>query len=393
MYKIGLSVVISLFVSTMAYYILVSNHAHISIFTRLSLLVALTFGLYIAYRLNLKNIKKSFSKKHAFNFNRVKLKTFSLSIIWLLSVLFAYVMYAHLKQPLYFDYYFDALIFSPCILILIYLWVVFLDQRQEEPNDSYMTLWSDLKNHSFTWQSYKLFILTNIVKIFYIPFVYGAACIAIEQLLILENIFAEPTQFVKFLFLFGICFDVTIAIGGYVFSSKFFATDTLSVDETWQGWLICLICYPPLVVIFKFFTQQVDNYIWSDWLNPDSVLYWIWAAMICLTWVCYWAATVSFGFRFSNLSWRGLVNTGLYRYLKHPAYLSKNIYWWLHTVPFFGVVGLDIWRNILALSLVSLTYYLRAKTEEKHLMKFAEYRQYQQWITQHGLWAKLKKIK
>lgn len=393
MYKVGLSVVVSLFFSTLIYALFMNTHEYIGVFVRLSILVALGVGLYSAYRLNLNHIHTYFKKKNKLNHQRVKAKTLTLNLIWLFSVLFAYVMYSHLQQTLYFAYCLDALIFSPFILLAIYAWVVFLDQRQLEPNDVYATIWVDLKNRRFTWQAYKLFILSSIVKIFYIPFVYGAACIAIEQLLLLENILAEPSQWVKFLFLFGICFDVTIAIGGYVFSSKFFATDTLSVDETWQGWLVCLICYPPFVIIFKFFTQQIDSYIWSDWLTPDSILYWIWATLICLTWICYWAATVSFGFRFSNLSWRGLVNTGLYRYSKHPAYISKNIYWWLHTVPFFGVVGLDLWRNILALTAVSLTYYLRAKTEERHLMKFAEYREYQHWISKHGLWAKIKKNK
>lgn len=393
MHKIGLGIVISLLVSTLIYGLFINHQTDTETFVRLSMLLALTVGLYIAYRLNLNNIQKNFTKKRKSDFKRVKAKTFTLIIIWLLSLLFSYLMHTYLDQALYFAYYIDTLVISPLVVIAIYAWVVFLDQRQTNPYDAYATIWYDLKNRCFKWQNYKLFILGNVIKIFYIPFVYGAACIAINQLLMLDNIFLQPSEFIKFLFLFGICFDVTIALGGYIFSSKFFATETLSVDDTWQGWVVCLICYPPLLIIFKFFTQQVDTYIWSDWVSPDSILYWIWAIMICLTWLCYWAATVSFGFRFSNLSWRGLINTGLYRYLKHPAYVSKNIYWWLHTVPFFGVVGLDVWRNVLALTVVSLTYYLRAKTEERHLMQFAEYRAYQDWIAQHGLWAKIKNFK
>lgn len=98
---------------------------------------------------------------------------------------------------------------------------------------------------------------------------------------------------------------------------------------------------------------------------------------------------MSFGLRFSNLSWRGLVDSGPYRYTKHPAYISKNLYWWLHTVPFVGVSSsLDLWRNILGLSFVSLVYYLRAKTEERHLMAFPEYAAYAARIEQDGLLAR-----
>src|SRR5690606_33230096 len=98
-----------------------------------------------------------------------------------------------------------------------------------------------------------------------------------------------------------------------------------------------------------------------------------------------------FGLRFSNLSWRGLVNTGPYRYTKHPAYLSKNIYWWLHTVPFVGVASnMDLLRNLLGLSFVSMVYYIRAKTEEHHLMAFPEYHDYSQYINKKGLLARLK---
>jgi len=45
----------------------------------------------------------------------------------------------------------------------------------------------------------------------------------------------------------------------------------------------------------------------------------------------------------------------------------------------------------LALSFVSLIYYLRAKTEEKHLLNFKEYQDYYIWIENNGLWAKIKK--
>ncbi len=390
MYKVGLSIVISL-LGCVAFYAVLPWHQH-EVFVRIFIMITMLAGLCTAYKLNLVNIQRDFEKKNDKNIYRIKQKMWVISGIWLLSIFFSYLMYQLLNQQFYFDYYFDALLFSPLIWLGLYSWTIFIDQRQEQPHDQYVDFFLDCKSKQLSWEKHKLFVLSNAVKIFYIPFMYGAAFLAISQLLALENIWQNPLQFIKFLFILGICFDVCIGLGGYLFSSKFFATEMLSVDESWQGWLVCLICYPPLLIIFKFFTEQVDSYVWSDWLAPHQALYWIWAIIICGTWICYWLATVSFGFKFSNLSWRGLVKTGLYRYVKHPAYLSKNIYWWLHTVPFWGVMGWDIVRNFLALTCVSTIYYLRAKTEERHLMHFTEYREYQIWIAENGLWAKFTKI-
>ncbi len=294
------------------------------------------------------------------------------------------------KNELYSAYFNDSVIFSPVVFCIFFIWVVYLDQRQENPEDEYYRFSNDLVYKNKKLKIYKTFLLASLVKVFYIPFMYGAAITAIYQVLIMDNIIKNPAIFLTYLFFLGLSFDVVSAFGGYLFSSKFFSTETISVDETWVGWLVCLICYPPFLIIYRFFTKQVDDYIWTDWVAPDQFLYWLWALLICMAWIFYWFSTMSFGFRFSNLSWRGLVNNGLYRYIKHPAYLSKNIYWWLHTVPFFGVFGLDLYKNLLALSCVSLIYYLRAKTEERHLMNFVEYREYSHWISENGLWAKIR---
>ena len=95
---------------------------------------------------------------------------------------------------------------------------------------------------------------------------------------------------------------------------------------------------------------------------------------------------------FSNLSYRRLINKGVYRYTKHPAYISKNIYWWLYTLPFMGVafVSVEWWKNVLGLTFVSLIYYGRAKSEERHLMKFPEYRHYCNEIDKKGIFRWLK---
>ena len=103
-----------------------------------------------------------------------------------------------------------------------------------------------------------------------------------------------------------------------------------------------------------------------------------------------------FGMRFSNLTDRGTITNGPYRYFKHPAYVSKNISWWLMYMPFLSKVDLASgFRACLLLAAVNYLYYLRAKSEEKQLMADPAYRAYSEWIAEHGLleraWRAIKR--
>jgi protein-S-isoprenylcysteine O-methyltransferase Ste14 len=76
--------------------------------------------------------------------------------------------------------------------------------------------------------------------------------------------------------------------------------------------------------------------------------------------------------------------------VKHPAYLSKNLSWWMISVPFVACAG---WwtavQSCLMLGAANLIYYLRARTEERHLAADPAYRDYREFIASHGLWAYL----
>ena len=84
-------------------------------------------------------------------------------------------------------------------------------------------------------------------------------------------------------------------------------------------------------------------------------------------------ATVAAGIRFSNLTYRGLWNTGPYRWTKHPAYVFKNVSWWLVSLPFIANSGAAAVKCSLLLLGVNALYFLRAKTEEAHLSHYPEY--------------------
>ena len=111
------------------------------------------------------------------------------------------------------------------------------------------------------------------------------------------------------------------------------------------------------------------------------------AWLVFLTAIYAWA-TVVFGIRFSNLTYRGVLTHGPYRFTRHPAYLAKNLFWWASVLPFLVTSGTpaDAVRNSFFLAVVNAIYYWRARTEEAHLLAEDEkYREYHVWMEQHGL--------
>lgn len=283
---------------------------------------------------------------------------------------------------------FEYLLALPFILLMVPGYISWAARRigtQEDAHERFGQVL--LRQRAWCWTEQKPYMLAWCVKFFFIPMMYSFLVLALENMVLFSWQW-NPATLVLGLFSFGLCVDLLIAFSGYLFSIRLLGGEIRSVDSTWLGWLACMMCYPPLLVVLHYVKQQVDDIVWSDWLLPNEPLYWIWAALVTGTWLVYWLATASFGLKFSNLSWRGLIDRGPYRYTKHPAYLAKNLYWWLHTVPFIGVQDwLDLLRNFLGLTFVSLVYYLRAKTEEAHLLAFPEYAAYSARIKREGLFA------
>jgi len=166
--------------------------------------------------------------------------------------------------------------------------------------------------------------------------------------------------------------DVGVALIGYVCSSRWLNNKSKSVDPTLLGWAAALICYPPF------------NGVSGAYLPHDSMsglplmgffqLPWLEMLMKCIILVAFtiyvWA-TLAFGLRFSNLTNRGIITTGPYSLIRHPAYITKNIAWWLESLSRF----VSPWQ-LLFLAAWNSIYYLRAITEERHLMMDPDYRAY-----------------
>jgi protein-S-isoprenylcysteine O-methyltransferase Ste14 len=207
------------------------------------------------------------------------------------------------------------------------------------------------------------------------------------------QIMGNPVQFAMLLVTLLFVIDVQIGTVGYLLTLRPLDAHIRSGNPLLAGWLAALLCYPPFVWGIIGPNDQVLSYEvgtpgWAHWFTGQESLLWLWGGvLVVLTGIYAWA-TVVFGIRFSNLTYRGVLTNGPYRFTRHPAYLSKNLFWWASVLPFLVISGsmADAIRNTFFLLVVNGIYYWRARTEEAHLLaEDPKYREYHAWMAEHGL--------
>ncbi len=181
--------------------------------------------------------------------------------------------------------------------------------------------------------------------------------------------------------------DVGFGSMSYVMSLRLMDTHIRSTEPTALGWVAALICYQPFwSLISHQYLDYDEGRAWGDIFAGVPLLYDLWGCLILALVGIYVWATISFGARFSNLTHRGIITTGPYRFTKHPAYLAKNLSWWLISMPLLAGGSLaETLRRCAVLLMLNGLYYVRAKTEERHLAQDPAYLQYARWIQHHGL--------
>jgi len=179
--------------------------------------------------------------------------------------------------------------------------------------------------------------------------------------------------------------DVAFGAAGYLPSPRSTGVQIRSSNPYWDAWLAALICYPPFWLWMGNWLRYEDGLDWTYHL-PDGLPQFFWGGAILAMIFFYAWATVAFGPRFSNLTYRGVVTAGPYRLLRHPAYVAKNISWWLVALPFIPALGAReaVFATACLLGINAL-YWARAMTEERHLLAYADYRRYYRYTVRHGL--------
>lgn len=186
--------------------------------------------------------------------------------------------------------------------------------------------------------------------------------------------------------------DTLLFTLGYIVEVPALGNRIRSVDPTFFGWFICLICYPP----FNDFTGRFLEWQSSDFpYFANDVVHIAINIVVLIALAIFSWASVALGFKASNLTNRGIVSHGPYAYVRHPAYAAKNLAWWLGALPTLGMLlAAGNWRGaayaLLALTGWTTIYVLRALTEERHLLManngYAEYAQAVRWRFVPGVW-------
>ena len=280
------------------------------------------------------------------------------------------------------------------LFVLAVPYVIWLDRYMEKPRDHAWHFGAMLIGRE-AWEAHevKKHWRAWIIKGFFSAFMISILPFGFKSVVEADigAAFANPVALGVLLFELLFVIDVQIGTVGYLLTLRPLDAHIRSGNPFLGGWVAALLCYPPFVFAFMgnggVIQYEYNTAGWGVWLAGNDALLWVWAGWLVFLTAIYAWATVAFGIRFSNLTYRGVLTHGPYRFTRHPAYLSKNLFWWFSVLPFMTTSGsmIDIIRNTFFLAVVSGIYFWRAKTEEAHLLREdAKYGDYYEWTNRHG---------
>lgn len=259
----------------------------------------------------------------------------------------------------------------------------------------YFTLPSDYKTKSrIAWKAFPKLIknlsLTNVEKTALLSILVKAFFLPMMLFWLLENlsnVIQNGEQFLLnytffpngyWVFFYIILFvDVFFFTLGYILEHPKLGNEIKSVEPTLFGWIVVLLCYPPLNQV----TNNIVGWYSNDFPEVSTIeLQWVAAILLLVLMSIYSWASVALNFKASNLTNRGIVSKGPYRWVRHPAYAAKNFAWLIGAMPILADrLSVSIYEFFIALLSVltwSYIYYLRSITEERHLMADEDYVKY-----------------
>jgi len=221
------------------------------------------------------------------------------------------------------------------------------------------------------------------LKAYFLPLMFGSLCHGIMNLAWFRNTVWTVPLALEFVRTVALLADSAVATTGYTFESRRWGSPILAVESSALGWFFCLICYPPANWLPSTLLHPKLNAVRPLFAADSPAALAADACATCL-FLLYVAGVIAQGLRFANLTYRGTITDGPYRFVRHPQYAAKLASWFFEWLPYF-VHPL----NVLAyLGWVGI-YVARALTEERFLSRFADYRQYccqVRWRFVPGVW-------
>jgi hypothetical protein len=281
----------------------------------------------------------------------------------------------------------------PWLLIAAIPYIALVDARMSDPRDGLWEAgqviqgrwlcrnWSKLRDYARAWA----------IKAFFLPLMFGYLFVVIQSVADSPRIDlqGDPVAFFLFTIKLFLIADLLVATAGYIFTLRLFGTHIRSTNHLVYGWVFTLLCYYPIwPVVYDHYLTYGDGMVWHDWFPTDSIVFWVWGMLILGVKLFWVYANAAFGLRFSNLTHRGIITNGAFRFTKHPSYIAKNIGWWLISVPFLSTIGpAAALGNCVLLLLVNAIYFIRARAEEQHLSSDPAYVEYANWMNEHGIFS------
>lgn len=170
--------------------------------------------------------------------------------------------------------------------------------------------------------------------------------------------------------------NLTVLAISYLSDLDLFKNKIKSVDTTPLGVISCIMCYYPIVILTEKFLQvtedsllPVSNPTVLALLNLFAII-----ANIGMT-----LAILRLGTKSGNLTNRGIVTGFPYNIVRHPEYSMQIFYIIITTIPLYIAADMGyadkFFVTITTLAWIFI-YYLRAITEERHLIKDSKYQEY-----------------
>ncbi|WFE76882.1 hypothetical protein [Roseinatronobacter sp. S2] len=352
-------------------------------------MLAADFGAGVARQID-------FRPRRTQRIGRTDLQRLGYKVIGLCAVV-AFLIGFYSIAPIYNDIWYQrflqpAFSYLPAIIFASLIYIVATDTLLQDPYDGLSDLGLAILRAEYPEDRHRLnnFLAAILVKAFFLPLMFGFGYDDWIYFQTVVPVFDDFRSLFEFLYRFLFFIDVVFAIVGYATASRLLGSQVRLTEHTFRGWVMCVVCYAPFwQVIGRNYLHYDNDIVWGTVFAHSPILYAIWGTLILVVITAYVSATVMFGIRFSNLTYRGTIWRGPYAFVRHPAYLFKMMSYAMISLPFLGHSTSEIAMNMAAFSGLGAIYAARAWHEEKCCSRAREYRLYRRYMQRFGLLERL----
>jgi protein-S-isoprenylcysteine O-methyltransferase Ste14 len=234
-----------------------------------------------------------------------------------------------------------------------------------------------------------------LIKLVYGPLMLCSAMLELDRIptlqfqLIFKQDWLRKLDVWFLIFVSGIfLLDSLIYFMGYTTEAGFMRNRLRYAETNLYRILVCIVCYAPFnmvtIAVLGPSHRDVGILFQGDLEHP---LTWVLRGLAALSLLGLISSSLFLFTKASNLTNRGIVKIGPYALVRHPAIISKNMFWLMTIIPLFipNRQSLDFsWAShaIICGSAMlgylgwGTIYFLRAVTEEEFLRKDPEYVDY-----------------